>query len=273
MAFNRKYFNIFKYLLPKAEAFLIIIQKKLTQFFEGLTSIPDDFRKFIDNIFLDLFPATTRSLESWEEQFAILRPSGVESIRRNAVDLAWKLKGGQSREYLQTKLQEAGFDLQVHENNPVIDPANFISSGFVMTCGDSWGVCGNDDAFCGKSGGYLLVNGLLWATVETRDYLMVCGGNILVPTCCGQSIAVCGFFINLLTAAKQSKIYILPVDSDYWGAVFFIGGNASRNYVTHELEAIETKYIENTRRNELESLILKIKPVNTWAGMLVDYTG
>jgi hypothetical protein len=264
MAFNRKYFDLFKNLLPKSEAFSIFIQKNLTKFFEALTCIPDDFRKFVDNVYLDLFPSSTRSIELWESQFGIRVPNSDMSIRRSTINLTWKLKGGQSAKYLQDKLQQAGFDLQVHENNPVVNPDDFLSANFIMTCGNTWAVCGNNDAFCGLTGGYVLANGYIADSSDLRDYLAVCG-----DVYCGNAIAICGYFEQFIITPKK---YIIPDDSDYWGSVFFIGGNATRNVSTHVLESIETVQIPTSRQLELENLILKIKPVNTWAGLIIDYT-
>lgn len=269
MAFNRKYFNLFKYLLPKADAFKIFIQKPLTKFFEGLTALPDDFRTFIENIYMDLFPNSTRSIELWEEQFGIRNPSSDMVIRKSTIDLAWKLKGGQSANYLQEKLIEAGFtELLVHENNPEADPDNFLSDVFLMTCGNSWAVCGNDDAFAGKTGGYVLANGYLPAASDVRDFLAVCGGNMWTPTYCDQTEAVCGYFEQYIL---EPKTYPIPNDPDIWGAIFFIGGEVTRDPVTHKITDIAKVVISVDRRQELENLILKIKPVQTWAGMIIDY--
>ena len=268
MAFNRKYFNLFKYLLPKARAFSITIQKNLTKFFEGLTALPDNFRTFVDNIWYDIFPLTTRSPELWEEQFGIRFPNSDDTTRRNDIDTQWKLKGGQTAYYLQNMLQDAGFDVQVHENNPKIDPDTFISANFVACCGLSTSVCGNDDAYCGLTGGYVLANGFVPDSSDLRDYLMVCGYDGFDDITCGQSIAVCGYFEQFVIVPV---IYAIPDDSDYWDNVFFIGGDATRDPVTHELTAIETVTIDVDRRSEFEKLILKIKGVHLWAGLIIEY--
>jgi hypothetical protein len=268
MAFNRKFFNMFKYLLPKSTAFNLTIQKNLTKFFEGLTALPDDFRTYINNIWLDIFPDTTRSPELWEDQLGIRMPSSFEAIRRQNIDTSWKLKGGQSAYYLQSILQAAGFDVQVHENNPKVDPDNFISAFFVMTCGMTTAVCGNDAAYAGRTGGYLLVNGFVPDSSDQRDFLMVCGGNGFDNVTCGQAFSVCGYFEEFFI---YPKTYTVPDDSDYWDFIFFIGGNATRDPVTRQLTAIETVTVDMARRDEFEKLILKIKPVNTWAGMMIEY--
>lgn len=269
MAFNRKFFNLFKYLLPKSKAFNLTLQKWITKFFEGLSALPDDFRIYIDNVWFDIFPSTTRSIELWENQFGLRMPPSNDSQRRNNLDIAWKLKGGQSASYLQDILQDAGFDVQVHENNPKIDPDIFISGDFVCFCGGTNSVCGNNDAFCGKTGGYLLVNGFIPDASDLRDYLCTCGFDGFDNITAGQSIAVCGYFEQYIINPKE---YSVPDDSDYWDNIFFVGGDATRDPVTHQLTTIETVLVDVSRQYELEKIILKIKPVNTWAGMLIDYS-
>jgi hypothetical protein len=268
MAFNRKYFNLFKYLLPTGNAFSITIQKYLTNLFEGLTALPDDERQYIDDIYFDLFPCCTRSPELWENQFGIRNPSSDDTVRRNEIDTNWKLKGGQSAYYLETTLNNAGFAVQVHENNPKTDPDNFISALFVMTCGMTTAVCGNDAAYAGKTGGYILANGFIPITSDQRDFLMTCGGDGFDNVTCGQTVAVCGYFEQFIV---NPKIYEIPDDDAYWNHVFFIGGDATRDPVTHKLTAIETVTLSASRRQEFEKLILKIKGTHLWAGMMIDY--
>jgi len=212
MAFNRKYFDLFKSLLPKSDAFSIIIQKNLTKFFESLTCIPDDFRNFVDNIYMDLFPNSTRFIDLWEKQFGIRIPSSDTAIRRSTIDLAWKLKGGQSAKYLQDKLQLSGFNVQVHENSPKNNPDIFLNSAYIMGCGMTTAVCGNNLAYAGRSGGYILVNGYIADSSDVRDYLAVCGGDGITDVCCGQDLAVCGYFEQFIIVPKISIEKLLEIE-------------------------------------------------------------
>ena len=122
MAINEKFFRIIKLLVPKSDAFQLFIQKKLTQFFEGLTVIPGDFRDYLHQVYLDIFPTTTRELTKWKEQFGIIYFPESESDQRNLIDSEWKAQGGQGKDYIQEQLQNAGFDVQVHENIAPVDP-------------------------------------------------------------------------------------------------------------------------------------------------------
>jgi hypothetical protein len=263
MAFNRKYFNLFKYLFPKANTFWLFIQKKLTQLIEGLTALPDNFRTYIDEIYFDIFPDTTRSLELWEIQFGIQSPSLDEIDRRETINQRWKLKGGQGPDYIEQTLNDADFAVQVHENNPPVDPANFLVGDFVMVAGGDNAYAGRDDAYAGKTTvGELLVNGFISVTTDQRLYLMNAGNGYA-----GNSKAVAGYFEQFLV---ENKTYELPTDPDEWPFIWFIGGDAVRN-VNNELVSIEVVQIPAEREQEFKDLILLIKPTHTWVGLIVEF--
>ena len=142
MAFNEKWFKIIKLLSPKSNAFSLFIQKKLTQFFEGLTTIPDDFRDHLHQVWLDIFPSTTRELTAWKEQFGIIFFPAVEADQRQTIDTEWKLEGGQGKDYIEAQLIATGFDVQVHENIAPVNPDiyhegdNLLVNGPVMIAGN-----------------------------------------------------------------------------------------------------------------------------------------
>lgn len=109
------FLRIFQHLLPNATAWRLTIQKALRRFFEGLTGLPTDVRQFVDNVYLDLFPATTRELAEWERQFALNPGASNDATRRQALAAAWQAQGGQSPRYLQDTVQAAGFPVYIHE--------------------------------------------------------------------------------------------------------------------------------------------------------------
>jgi len=258
-----KFFKVFTLLFPRANAFSLFIKKRLQEFIKGLSALPADFRNFINQIYLDLFPNTTQELDLWEKTFGIINPSSIEENRRMDLDAAWKAQGGQASDYIQGVLNAAGFDVQVHENNPPVDPDIFLNSIPVMFANGPAAFAGNDLAFAGKTGGDLLVNGPIFTNVPL--YLAVAGA---LNMSAGNDVAVAGQFDKFGT---EEKIYQIPDDPDLWGAFFFIGGDATRNVGTHELETIENVNIETDRKSEFIRLILKLKPVQTWAGLMVDY--
>ena len=263
MAFSGRWFKVFKLLSPRANAFWLFIQKKFTQFIEGLTALPADVRQYIDKIWLDIFPSTTRSPELWEKQWGIATPALDDETRRMNIDTLWKLSGGQDENYIETTLRNAGFDVFVHENNPPVDPDLFLSGVFVMIAGGLNAYAGREDAFAGKTGGELLVNGPILTNIPL--VLAVAGATNSVA---GNQLMNASYFEKLTTF---DKTYLITDDPDLWPYFFFVGGPATRN-AQHELETIDYAQIEPERETEFKALLLKIKPAHSWAGLIINFS-
>lgn len=106
-------FSTIKALLPTGKAWEVVVDKVLRRFFLGLAEQPEETKGYIDAVYLDLFPETTRYAELWGKQFGVWPATG--DTLRKSINAAWKATGGQSRRYIQDVLQAAGFDLYVHE--------------------------------------------------------------------------------------------------------------------------------------------------------------
>jgi hypothetical protein len=109
-----QFFRVFQHLLPRAQAWRLASGTALRKFFEGLTTLPGDAKTFIDRVWEDAFPTTTRELAEWE-RFYGLQPNGDEAARRLALAAEWAATGGQSPSYIEGVLRTAGFDVYVHE--------------------------------------------------------------------------------------------------------------------------------------------------------------
>lgn len=263
MAVNEKFFKIIKQLSTKSKSISLFVQKKLVQFFEGLTALPEDFRNYLHQIWLDIFPETTRELEMWKDQFGIEYFPDDDEDQIDVITAEWQSMGGQSAYYLQSELQKAGFGVQVHENNPPVDPDTFLSSQFVMIANGPNAYAGRSDAFAGRTGGELLVNGPILTNYPL--YLSYAGNENCV---CGNTVGHCGYFAKIV---GYDKTYEVTDDPDYWGSFFFIGGDATRDPITNELTDIANANVSNSRKDEFKRLILKLKPSQTWAGLLINY--
>lgn len=108
------FFRLFVHLLPRGIAWQVTTDKMLRRVFEGLSKAPSDVRDFVDAVWLDIFPTTTRELAMWEKQFG-LTSTGTDSARRLALAAAWNAQGGQSPRYLEDVVRAAGFDVHVYE--------------------------------------------------------------------------------------------------------------------------------------------------------------
>jgi len=230
--------GMFKHVLPRAKAWCITQNKRLREFFEGLVHLQVDYKAYIDLIWLDIFPETTRELEAWEDQFFLIKNTGLtEQERRDRLAERWKALGGQDPRYIQDTLQANGFDVYVHQWwVPASDPAVARDPNTYVT-GDS----------------YMLVNILYEANIGSINS---CGNPNMV---CGRVSAVCG----ASTATSYGrKIYPVPSDPNEFPFVMYLGGSTFSG----------TANVPETRRDEFERLVLSLCPAQQWVGMLVKYT-
>lgn len=272
------FLRVFQHLLPNARAWRITISKTLRSFFEGLSGVGADAVKYADDVYGDAFPQTTREIEAWENHFALKTSANLnEQERRDRLDATWKQLGGQDAKYIQDTLQGAGFDVWVHEwfvpgteplpgvklcvtpRNPIdVLRAEFtgVNGQNTVGCDEALAACGEAFAECGNGIdplGYPLVNKIFF----TEDDLTILCGEVLAE--CGELDAQCGQFVNFLFKPVN---YIVPLDPAKWPYFLYIGGEVYGDIAT----------IVPTRRDEFETLCLKICPLHQWIGILVTYT-
>ena len=53
------FFRILQHLLPRSQAWSLVVGSTIRRFFEGLTGIFESARTYVDLVYLDLFPATS----------------------------------------------------------------------------------------------------------------------------------------------------------------------------------------------------------------------
>lgn len=270
---------IFTHLLPRAKAWRITISKNLKWFFEGLeASTATVIKLFLDQIFEDIDPQKTRELDLWESQFGLPNTLTVEQERRDRLDAVWKAHGGQSPRYLQDTLQAAGFDVYIHEwwvpgSEPALgvlgvatarDPLDFILDGNTPFALDSVdgnvgmqdgnvAVAQDGDLFTTATGS-LLVNKLL---EFNPDYI----GDGALHMQDGDTDAAQDGGIEGDGLFKL-KTYTIPSDISKHPYFLYIGGATFPEHAT----------VDITRKNEFETLCLKICPAQQWLGILVNYS-
>lgn len=225
------FFRILQHLLPRSPAWQTVADKTLRKFLTGIAASGQPVRGFIDDVWDDMFPSTTRELELWEEQFG-LQPTSTEADRRLELAAEWKARGGQSPHYIQTTLQAAGFPVYVHEwwssGPPWVarDPRTYTQTPLIgqTQCGEPLAQCGEPDARCSR----LLANEV-------------------------------GYLVNLNWSGAAPPV--VPDDSAKWPFFLYIGDQTFPNKVN----------IPSTRRREFERLLLKICPAQQWIVVLVDF--
>ena len=229
MAFSEKFFKIIKHLLPKSNAFSIFLQKTLTKFFEGLTAIPDDYRNYLHQVFLDIFPSTTRELTMWKDEYGKIYFPLVKTYLCIAHYVS---------PYL-TIYKRSG-DTFTKLANPATLPTGIgISAAF------------------SADGTYLCIAHYVspYLTIYKRsgDTFTKLPDPATLPTGAGRSAAFSVDGIYLCIAHNTS-----PYLTIY---------KRSRNGIFE----IENAEVSAERENEFKSLILKLKPTQSWCLLIVTY--
>lgn len=238
------FFRVLQHLLPDAAAWQITIAKTLRRFFEGLVGTPTAAVLFVDQVYEDIHPDTTREVAEWEKQFGLtpLDPDD-DTARRAALSAEWKANGGQSPHYIESVLQEAGFEVYVHEwwdpdTEATRDPRDYIVQPLI---------------------------GLYQCTGEDPPGTPLpsqpqCSAFASQPQCNGFLANETFYLVNKdLTRRPPPRV---PDDPETWPYFLYIGGE----------EFPELAVVDSARRAEFERLILKIRPTQNWIVLRVSYT-
>lgn len=262
------FLRIFKHLLPRARAWRITIDKQLRQFFEGLSATGSDVKEFLDGVWFDIFPETTRDIAGWESQFGLRGAGLTEQERRDRLDATWKALGGQSPRYIQDTLRDNGFDVYVHEWwSPGVFPLDAFYCGDVAAESGETGVectavvyearnpndvLAPDNITPVPGRGYPLVNLI---TELEPDLFALCGEAGAES---GEALISCYNYVNFNFGQRK---YETTSDPDTWPYYLYIGG----------VNFGDIAQVPESRRLEFETLCLKICPNQQWLGILTEY--
>lgn len=231
-------FTTFQHLLPRALAWRTTVSTSLRRYVEGLAAFAGDVRTFLDLVYLDLFPTSTRELAAWETEFA-LPGTGTEADRRLRLAAAWQAQGGQSPDYLQRVVQAAGFTtVFVHEwwtsGPPFVarDPRSYTTQPLL--------------------GAYQCEATTPWECFDPGP------GEPLAPHCDDTLANETGYLVNLdLTRRAPPAV---PDDPAFWPYFLYFSGE-----VFPELAPVDASRIA-----ELKELLLTICHAQQWIVLLVD---
>jgi|GEM_PF-2517239 len=237
-----------QHLLPRSPTWALTGNKTLRKLFEGLTGTPDALRQFVDDIWSDQFPATARTpgaLEEWEREFGLVPAATADvALRRLALAAEWRSTGGQSPSYIQGVLRAAGFDVYVHDwwssGPPYVarDPRAYTQRPRIGTV-------------------QCTPNSLLSVQPQCTAYGLP---NATQPQCNTFLANDTHYLVNKdLTRRAPPPV---PDDPTTWPYFFYIGASTFPNHAD----------VLNTRREEFERLVLKLRPTHLWPVLLVDYT-
>lgn len=191
----------------------------------------------LDTVYRDAFVPTTTQLPTWEKEFGLL-PAATTQERKNALDRTLKSEGGQSQAFLQSTLQDAGFNVWVHScwhsENPFVvkDPRAYVDPP--------------------EYGTELCTDNVVWDQPQCTD----------VPAW-GQAqangiIQGTNYFDNI--TLQDDYIPPIPDDPDAWPFFLYIGGQVFPRYAQ----------IDMSRYDELRRLICKHRPLRHWIVLMVQ---
>lgn len=280
-------FNTFKHLFSRSQAWRLVATP-IKEYIKGYSYFPKDLRDFIDRVWLDIFPETTRELEEWEQQFN-LQPNGTVQERTDNLDGRWKAQGGQGFDYLQDLIHDSGYpqvflhewwleadayrmyclspdsdcgsesaECGVFQPGSAIAPINpndYLDDIYLTECLGPDSDCGATEAECGGPTyeTKLLVN--KGPEVVSFDYQTFC---LAVDSDCGSGDAECG----VLTGVNYIPIeYAIPQDPVQWRYMIYAGGEVFGDIAEVPAEL----------QGEFERLLLGKLPYQQWIGLLINY--
>jgi hypothetical protein len=210
MSSDVKMKGVYNALMPPGEAWRLKIDDDLDHLFDGVADNDARMRDFLNTLdtLRNPYLCDIDFLPDLEKEYGITTDESLtETERREQLAaIVYAHKGTGSRSYLEDRLHQAGFtNLFVYNNDPAVNPNQFIDEQHAAWCDKTDSVCGNENAFCAEfSGGEYVVNGDIF--FNTIEFTSVCGNEAVV---CGNSSAVCGNFRE----SKDFVNYTIP-DSD-----------------------------------------------------------
>lgn len=261
----------------------------LDRLLAGMGANAEVTREFLGDLAYLREPKLTPILEDLEREYGLSPATSIneETRRQQLHAIVYARSGNGSKDFLQTVLHNAGFtNLFVYDNSPPVDPRRFLEAPFEMLAGDPLSQAGEPGAQAGAGTGFLVVNGDIYSFQV--DYTMLAGDPLAQA---GEPTMLAGEYSGV---TKIPVEYEIPADPIYWPFIFFIGGPATYNpdggslmyagdtlaqageptalaqFFDGELQSIEFADVPAERVEALKRLIVKYKPMHSWAGLLIN---
>lgn len=125
-------------LLPSGSIWEPEDSKDLDKLLDGISDCGEDARVILAKLSDIRRPSKTDSLDDLEKEFGIVKnTNSTEQQRRDQIAAIKFLKGGKGdKDFLQTAFNTAGFDVQIHINDPAVDPGGLLDSEEYTTAGN-----------------------------------------------------------------------------------------------------------------------------------------
>jgi hypothetical protein len=254
-------------LLPRGAIWTAAVGLGLDKFLNGMAANLQQVKDYLAALGNLRNPLTTNLLEDLERELGLISNTSLSETQRRQILRAKKGQraGTGSYSQLQDKLDEAGFNLVVQENNPKIDPDLFLGGGYQMFANNTVAVAGNDEAYAGYADplGELIVNGGFFAKQEV-EYIAQANGPTTVA---GNDQAVAGYFISM---TREEVEYLIPdIQVGRWNYIFYVGGPVTD--WTASPPVFDRGIVAAELRDSLIEIILQHKPLHSWCGLVVDF--
>jgi hypothetical protein len=153
-------------IIPKGAAWRVSPEEDWDKLRDAVAENWETIRVFLEDLSGVRDPSVTQFLADLEKEFGVFSNTSLtEQQRRDQLKpIIYNRSSGGTIDDLQAALDDAGFAVQVHSNSPAVDPAIFLDQNFQMVAGGGNAYAGRPDAFAGRSGGELLVNGAIFKT-------------------------------------------------------------------------------------------------------------
>ena len=270
MMTKNKIERFFESAFPKGAAHTIAPDSDTEKLLKGISDFESEILPTIESLSEIRDCKKTALLDELETEYGFaFNPNLTEDERRNRILNLKKNKkeANGSLDFLQQKLHEAGFDnLFVFNNDPPVWPDELLTGIYAASCGDPDSVCGNESAYCALiQSGFYIVNGPLY--VNDIQYTAQCGGD----TYCNWPESECGHYVPQMQGGEVT--YSVPNDPETgnWALVFFIASDVVRG-TNGEILQLLVAEIDWRRREELYNIVLRYKPLQTWAAASIYFT-
>lgn len=259
--FTRK---IITSLLPPGTAWEPAIESDFDKFLDGKALNYDDIKNFIDKLSSLRDPLETSLLDELEIEYGVTKNDNFTDAQRRQYlnSLVFSTKENGTPDDLEKRLQDAGFPVQIHSNDPATNPKILLNENYQMIAGGPNAYAGREDAFARRIGGELIVNGDQFQ--QKPNYISVAGS---ANAFAGNTNFKAGMFNELI---KLKIEYDIPEDPNSWPFMFYIGGNVTRD-INGFIIDLERVILPLSVKNEFLTILLKYKPLYTWGISVVDF--
>lgn len=264
-----EYKDILSSLLPDGSLWQLAEGGGLDLFLEGMGNNEERIREFLADLAHIRNPDKTPILSDLEREYGIKTNNNITEANRRAqlAGIMYARRANGSRDFLQDQLRRASFNVYVYDNAPAVDPDGLITGLAQIYCGEPLAQCGEPLAQCASFDGEYIVNGDIFIT--NPNYIVQCGEPLAQ---CGEPTALAGNYSGITLDPIE---YEIPDGTGteverWWNMIFFVGGEVTRGG-NGEITSIEFVDIPIQNRKIFKQLILKYKPLHSWAAIAVNW--